>query len=105
MSATRIAPVASVLPSSAIASFPPARRSAMMPEPTTVASSSAVPTASAARRRASVGSELTPVSGRRVPRAADLVEALLQRELVERRDRQTDEDADAVGEHAIGLGE
>ena len=38
-----IAPVAMVLPSSAIAAFPTARFSAMMPEPTTVATSANVP--------------------------------------------------------------
>ena len=50
MSTTRIAPVGSVLPSSASA-ISLVRVSAMMPEPTTVATSSAVPSASAARRR------------------------------------------------------
>src|ERR1700732_3039474 len=50
MRTTSIAPVASVLPSSASAtSF--VRLSAMMPEPTTVATSNAVPSASAASRR------------------------------------------------------
>ena len=39
--------VASVLASSAMATLPPARRSAMMPEPMTMASSNAVPSASA----------------------------------------------------------
>ena len=48
---TRIAPVAMVLPRSAMAALPSARRSPMMPDPTTTASSSAVPTNSAARRR------------------------------------------------------
>src|SRR5436305_12124633 len=47
---TRIAPVGSVLPSSASATSL-VRLSAMMPEPTTVATSSAVPSASATRRR------------------------------------------------------
>src|SRR5450432_907549 len=51
MSATRPAPVATVLASSAIATFPPAKRSAMIPEPTTVAKRNAVPIASDARRR------------------------------------------------------
>ena len=46
ISATSPAPVAMVLASSAIATFPPASRSPMMPEPTTVASRNAVPTAS-----------------------------------------------------------
>ena len=50
ISTTRIAPVGSVLPSSASATSL-VRVSAMMPEPTTVATSSAVPSASAARRR------------------------------------------------------
>ena len=47
----RMAPVASVLPSRATASLPSARFSAMIPEPTTVASSSSVPRASAANLR------------------------------------------------------
>jgi hypothetical protein len=51
MSTTRIAPVGIVFPSSAIAWFPLASRSAMMPEPTTVATRMAVPSASARRRR------------------------------------------------------
>ena len=44
---TSMAPVASVFASRAIATFPPARRSPMMPEPTTVARRNAVPSASA----------------------------------------------------------
>src|SRR6266478_4722573 len=55
MNATSPAPVASELARSAMATFPPARRSPMMPEPTTVASNSAVPTPSATTLRASVG--------------------------------------------------
>ena len=51
MMTTRMAPVATVLPSSAIASLPPARVSPMIPEPTTVASRSRVPTNSAASLR------------------------------------------------------
>src|SRR5262249_22288184 len=50
MSATRPAPVAIVFARSASATFPAARRSAMMPEPTTVASNSAVPSPSATSR-------------------------------------------------------
>src|SRR5207302_3371497 len=53
--ATSAAPVASVFASSATATLPPARRSPMMPEPTTAASSIAVPTASATRRRSRPG--------------------------------------------------
>ena len=53
ISATRPAPVAMVLASKASAMLPAASRSAMIPEPTTVASKSAVPTASATTRRAS----------------------------------------------------
>ena len=52
MIATSAPPVAIAFASSAIATSPPASRSAMMPEPTTAASSSAVPTASAVARRA-----------------------------------------------------
>ena len=51
ISTTSMAPVASVLPSRASATLPPARRSPMMPEPMTVASSRPVPRASAANRR------------------------------------------------------
>src|SRR5437764_4687844 len=50
ISTTRIAPVGSVLPSNWSATSL-LRVSAMMPEPTTVATNSAVPSASAARRR------------------------------------------------------
>src|SRR5688572_17415180 len=48
--AARAAPVARVLASSASAPLPPARRSPMMPDPTTAAASSPVPTASPASR-------------------------------------------------------
>src|ERR1700736_1277080 len=52
ISTIRIAPVAIVLPSSASATSL-VRLSAMMPEPTTVATNSAVPSASATKRRGS----------------------------------------------------
>ena len=55
---TRMAPVGMVLPSSAMATLPPASFSAMMPEPTTVATRSPVPSASAAMRRAAVPSRM-----------------------------------------------
>ena len=51
ISTTRIAPVARVLPRSARATMPPARRSPMIPEPTTVARRNAVPRVSAKSRR------------------------------------------------------
>ena len=54
MRATSAAPVAIVFASNATATFPPANRSPMMPDPTTAARSSAVPTASAVARRAMV---------------------------------------------------
>src|SRR5215471_6306170 len=54
MIATRIAPVAMALARSAIATFPPLRRSPIMPEPTTVARRSAVPSASAVSLRTRV---------------------------------------------------
>ena len=53
ISVANTATVAAVFASSAIAEFPPARRSAMTPEPTTVAARSSEPIPSAARRRAS----------------------------------------------------
>src|ERR1700689_4570645 len=46
MRATRAAPVAMVFANSAMAKFPPARRSPVMPEPTTAATRNAVPRAS-----------------------------------------------------------
>src|SRR5262245_5088756 len=54
MRATRAAPVATVFASRASPMFPPARRSPMIPEPTTAASSRAVPRASATTRCDSV---------------------------------------------------
>ena len=51
MSTYSIAPVAIVLPSNATAMFPPASRSAMIPEPTTQASKKNVPMASLASAR------------------------------------------------------
>src|SRR5579872_286048 len=53
ISATSAAPVATVLARRAMATFPPQRRSPMIPEPTTVASKSPVPKASATTRRRS----------------------------------------------------
>ena len=47
ISTVRMAPVGSVLQSSASAPFPPASLAAMMPEPTTAASKNAVPSNSA----------------------------------------------------------
>ena len=55
--------MASVLASSAIAALPPARRSAMMPEPITTASSSAVPSASdSSLRRELAGHQLRAIA-------------------------------------------
>src|SRR5262245_34029547 len=54
MIATRIAPVATAFARSAIATFPPLRRSPIMPEPTTVARRRDVPSASAVSLRARV---------------------------------------------------
>src|SRR5687767_5705540 len=58
ISTTRMAPVAMVLPSSATATFPPARRSAMIPDPTTVATSIHVPRNSATARRGRSNSDI-----------------------------------------------
>src|SRR5688572_7871272 len=52
MRATRAAPVATVLASSAIATLPPARRTPMIPDPMTAARRKAVPSASAVIRQA-----------------------------------------------------
>lgn len=53
--ATSAAPVAVVLANNARATFPPARRSAIMPDPTTVATRSKVPRNSAAKRLRRLG--------------------------------------------------
>src|SRR5436190_9374925 len=77
ISAISAKPVASELARSAIAALPPARRSPMMPEPTTAARSSAVPTASA---------------------AADLIHLFLQRQALELLYEQREEKVDASAE-------
>src|SRR3954471_15884749 len=76
-SAISAKPVASELARRAIAALPPARRSPMMPEPTTAARSSAVPTASA---------------------AADLIQLFLQRQALELLYGQREEKVDASAE-------
>ena len=53
--ATSAAPVAIVFASNANATFPPASRSAMIPDPTTAATSSSVPRNSAVRRLGRLG--------------------------------------------------
>ena len=80
ISTTSAAPVASVFASSAMATFPPARRSPMMPEPTTAASRNAVPSASAASRRRVDAAHACAFSSARL---ADLVQPLLERHAVE----------------------
>src|SRR4051812_25731614 len=77
ISAISAKPVASELARRAIAALPPARRSPMMPEPTTAARSSAVPTASA---------------------AADLIQLFLQRQALELLYGQREEKVDASDE-------
>src|SRR6185369_8045956 len=75
ISTKRIAPVASVLPSRAMASFPLLRFWAMIPEPITHAKRKKEPTPSANRRRANVG-----VSGRMLWQTTFVVtEAVRQR--------------------------
>lgn len=88
MSTARVATVAPVLASSATAAFPPASRSAMIPEPMTAAQSSSAPNDSAKRRRTT--------SGGVAARPADRVEPLLQFQVVERSNRKRDEDLDSV---------
>src|SRR5215468_7247265 len=87
------------LASSAIATFPAARRSAMMPEPTTAASNSAVPSASHSVERAM--SALRCCASRRL--AADCIESALQGEPVEGAERQAGEQLYAVFQCREGL--
>src|SRR5687768_7105120 len=93
ISTNSMAPVAMVLASRATASFPPASRSAMIPEPITQANRKKAPSPSAAIRRPSrgVGSD----SGwLRILRLADIAEARLQAQLVDafqwKRQEQSD---------------
>ena len=70
------------------AALPPASRSAMMPEPTTVATRIAVPSSSATRRRPiTLGTPSPPADG---------LQLLLQGELVQRPQRQADKDRNSV---------
>src|SRR5580658_6900172 len=103
MSAKSAPPVAMALASNATAALPAARRSAMMPEPTTAASSKPVPMASAAaRRRMPRVMAMTSRSSRGAP---DRVGLPLQRHAVERRDRQREEQLDPRVEEVKGLPE
>ena len=113
MSTTRIAPVGIVLPSSAMAVFPPASLAAMMPEPTTVATSRQVPSASAARRRLRSKIMVPPavvLSDRPVRRAggrcpfhsADRREACLQGGIIETIERQGNHRVDTSLEAPVG---
>src|SRR5215475_7256392 len=87
------------LASSATATFPPASRSAMMPEPTTAASSSVVPSASHSVERAT--SALRRCASRRL--AADCIELALQGEPVEGAQRQAGEQLYTVVQRREGL--
>ena len=107
MSTTRMAPVGSVLPSSASATLPPASRSPMMPEPITVASRSAVPSASAPSRcpKDGLGMASCPLAGAAALPWPIASRSPLQRQAVEGGERQAAEDADALVEHAVRVGE
>src|SRR5471030_333846 len=94
ISTTSAAPVARALASRAMARFPPASRSAMMPEPTTAISRAAVPSASAAN-----------LLGRSTGITADVVDTLLQRHAVQGGYFEVGEVADAVVEHPVGFRE
>src|SRR5207247_678154 len=72
MSATSAAPVASVLASNATATLPPARRSPMMPDPTTAASRSAEPVADRQPARLDA-SQLLHDASRRVHLDSDVI--------------------------------
>src|ERR1700730_15687450 len=106
MRTTSIAPVGSVLPSSASATSL-VRVSAMMPEPTTVATNSAVPSASAASRRGRSNSgiscllpaECCPVH------TANIAQLPRERQLIDASHRQACEDGDPVIEKAVRFNE
>ena len=70
INATSVAPVAMVFASSAIATFPPASRSPMMPDPTTAARSRAVPIALGSKAPLEIHRALASgsSSGRSTPR-------------------------------------
>src|ERR671919_3133875 len=95
ISTNRIAPVANVLPSRAMATFPPASCSAMMPDPITVANRKKQPTASAASGRPSPAS-VNP--GALVRGLADVGQA----ELVDILDRQRQEQLDPPLQLVVG---
>src|SRR5688572_21489419 len=94
ISTNNMAPVASVLASSAIASFPRDRFSALIPEPITVAKRRNAPSPSAARRLESAGRSAK--GGHRVLRPSDLDEPVLQAHRVDTFDRKRQEQADTV---------
>src|SRR5581483_11335360 len=114
ISTTRPAPVASVLPSRASATFPPDSRSPMTPEPMTMASSSAVPSASAVSRRgrsnasrggSRLASAASVLARGLIGRLPDLPQVVLELALLQLLDRQLDEEADAVAQLARRLRE
>src|SRR5262245_61163131 len=80
------------LASKAMATFPPASRSPIMPEPTTAASNSAVPTNSPALERRSAA--LSRDCSRRL--STDRTKTTLQGQAVKRAERQAREQLDAV---------
>src|SRR6266404_1438510 len=81
--ANSAAPVAIVLASNANATFPPASRSAIIPEPTTVATRSSVPKNSAVTRLGRFG----------FTRFADAIDFFLDGEFVEAGKRQAKQQA------------
>src|SRR5271170_2278468 len=83
------ATVAAVFASSATARFPPASRSAVMPEPITVAANRSEPKPSAMSSRRSM---LSGLSCRAFP---DITELCFQRHTIERVDRQVNEKLDS----------
>src|SRR6266403_1447375 len=80
------APVAIVFASNANATFPPASRSAMIPDPTTAATSSSVPRHSAVRRLGRLGFTCFP----------DAVDFLLDGEFVKGGQRQAQQQGDSA---------
>src|SRR6266404_4299478 len=91
--ANSAAPVAIVLASNANATFPPASRSAIIPEPTTAATRSSVPRNSAVTRLGRFG----------FTSLADAIDFFLDGELVEARKRQAKQQAYPAVKHHEGI--
>src|SRR5581483_10283257 len=102
INATSVAPVAIVLASSAMATLPPARRSPMIPEPTTVANRSPVPSPSATSLRD--GDGLSSAEAWRVIGCSGLAAGgVTARARLARPDERARESTVDVGRDSIGV--